>query len=194
MSLKDRIKRARAEIDNLRTLLDDMLRVSDLIDRLGEAGEPAPVDETDETPEPGPPPSLDAVWVLYKRHAPPGGLSPHALFAIFQWETGQGRSKLWKIGHNPGGMKYHPELEGLGHRYGSYRARDGNIYAKFPDVETGIKAHVAFLLQQRYALARNAAPKEAVLAIHNAGYAEGSEDWLKGVTGLAIKAVEERGP
>jgi len=120
------------------------------------------------------------------------GMHPATLEAIERWETGNYTSKLFVEANNPGGMKYRPELP-LGHNYGYYSARDGNTYAKFPDWARGVIAHGIFFKQKRYdGIRQTEDPMAEVDAIHNAGYAEHSEEWRGGVKAIVAKILDRK--
>lgn len=165
----------------------------------------AVVPPTSSTPPPTvyAPPVLPTEWpgpdsaevrAVLDQVAHDAGMHPATLEAIERWETGNYTSKLFTSVWNPGGMKYRPELT-LGHIFGSYTAADGNVYAKFPDWVRGIVAHGMFFKQTRYdGIRRTEDPRQEVQAIHAAGYAEYSEEWLNGVLSLVERVLARGGP
>lgn len=133
------------------------------------------------------------IWRAAEEEAPKRGVRPETLVAIQVWESDWYTSKLFKVAHNVGGIKYRPELPSLGHKWGSYEAKDGNVYASWPNWRAGVAGHAQFLAQRRYDRVRQTEDVRAeVRAIHDAGYAEHSLDWLEGVTSLAVKFESER--
>lgn len=131
----------------------------------------------------------DKVFSLYRKYSAPSPMSAAALYSIWQWETGRGTSNLWTSAHNPGGLKYHPEIAGIDHSYGSVANSDGAM-AAFPDDETGIKAHFAWFTMPRYKAATEATSSaDQVQAIFDAGYAA-DPGWISGV--LALVAINEK--
>lgn len=135
------------------------------------------------------------VWRAAEEEAPKVGVQPETLVAIQVWESAWYLSPLFKTANNVGGVKYRPDLEILGHVHGSYTAKDGNVYAKWPDWRAGIAGHAQFLAQRRYDGIRQTDDVTAeVRAIHEAGYAEMSQEWLAGVTALATRFWKERHP
>ena len=133
------------------------------------------------------------VWILADEVAPTVGLTAEVLVAIEVWETAWYTSRLWRQGLNPGGMKDNPALDRLGFTYGTYEAADGNVYETFPDWKTGVRSHAAFFSQKRYDGVRSATkPAGKLLAIHEAGYAEHSQEWLDGTMGLLDRFLKGR--
>lgn len=116
---------------------------------------------------------------------------PDALYAIWHHETGHGVSKAWRLAHNPGGLKYHPEFEYLGHTFGLWQEKppDSVKYARFPSDEEGVRAHVRFLLNKRYAPARNLPPLAQARKIGELGYVEAGmlAGWLDSVSSILGK-------
>ena len=95
-------------------------------------------------------------------------------------ESGYGESSLSVNDYNFGGIKYNPNLPGVigyvlkdtmeykGGRKVAVKAK----FSKFKDVESGIRATIAVLMNDRYKAARLNAktPQEQVLMIARAGY------------------------
>lgn len=133
------------------------------------------------------------VWRAAREEAPKNGVRPETLVAIQVWESAWYTSRLFQTANNVGGIKYRPDLINLGHNHGSYKAKDGNVYAAFPNWREGVAAHARFLSQRRYDRVRQTEDvTEEVRAIHDAGYAEHSMDWLEGVTALARRFEKEQ--
>lgn len=133
-----------------------------------------------------PPSSIEAMVALAAIES--GAIYPAVLEAIERWETGHYKSKLWLLANNPGGIKYRENLPGLAGE--PYVGKGGIKYMRYASQLEGIRAHARFFLQPRYKAAREATdPIAQVLAIHEAGYAEKSPEWLEGVTALTRKAL-----
>lgn len=110
-------------------------------------------------------------------------------------ESGWGTSSLTKEANNFGGIKYAPNLPGVigfvtKDTTEYVRGRRVNVkarFSKFKDVESGIRATITVLLNDRYKNARLNAktPEEQVLMIVRAGYsttpAQKYLDNLKGI-------------
>ena len=133
-----------------------------------------------------------AIWEAANEEAPKVGLRPVTLVAIQVWESAWYTSKLFRAAWNVGGVKYRPDLPALGHTHGYYQATDGNKYAVWPSWRDGIAGHAQFLRQRRYDAVRQTEDAASeVRAIHDAGYAEYSQEWLSGITGLVNKFQKE---
>lgn len=133
-------------------------------------------------------PDETGVWQLYLKYSQSeiGTITAVTAFSIWQWETGHGTSRLWLKGHNPGGLKYHPEIATVGHTFGSLSGSDGTM-AAFPDATEGVKAHFRWFAMSRYQAAREASSHEQeAVEIFKAGYAE-DPGWLSGVMALIRK-------
>lgn len=151
---------------------------------------PAPVDELAWTEGEIP---VEA-WSMIDRAAWICGLTPEVLAAIMVHESAWFTSKLFREGHNPGGMKYYPTLfAGFRIQIGKYTAKDGNEYSIFKDWQDGFIAMGYFLTQTRYdGIRLTEDPAAEILAIHDAGYAEGAESWLTSVEMLHAKIATIR--
>lgn len=128
----------------------------------------------------------EGAWAMIDRAARICGETPEALAAMMVHETGWFLSKLFEKGHNPGGIKHYPTLfAGFGIQIGKYVAEDGNEYSTFEDWQEGFLAMGYFLTQTRYDdIRKTEDPVAEILAIHEAGYAEKSQSWLRDVTAL----------
>lgn len=134
------------------------------------------------------------VWRVIEAEAPRAGVEPETLAAIQVWESNWYTSPLFRAAWNVGGVKYRPDIELLKHEHGSYTAKDGNVYAAWPDWQAGIAGHALFLTQKRYdGIRKTDDPVAELEAIHQAGYAELSEDWRAGTKALAERFLKERG-
>lgn len=116
-------------------------------------------------------------------------------------ESNYGQSGLTKEANNFGGIKYTPNLQGVV----GYVTKDTTEYkngvkinvqqkfAKFRDVESGVRATIEVLLKDRYKSARDNAktPEEQVLMIAKAGYTTTPPDkYLSLVKGI-IEATQD---
>jgi hypothetical protein len=108
-------------------------------------------------------------------------IDPIVMAAIQVHETGWYTSRLWREANNPGGMKYSPTTQRIG------ATQDGD-FAAWPSWVDGVIAHAKFFAQSRYDGIRKTKDRRAqVLAIHEAGYAELSQEWLSIVNTLVDK-------
>lgn len=136
----------------------------------------------------------EGAWSVIDRAARICGITPEALAAIMVHESAWFTSELFKEGHNPGGIKHYPTLfAGFGIHVGKYVAADGNEYSTFEDWQEGMLAMGYFLTQTRYdGIRKTEDPAAEILAIHEAGYAEHSQDWLDNVSALCRKLIDRR--
>lgn len=116
-------------------------------------------------------------------------------------ESGWGESSLTKEANNFGGIKYAPNLPGvtgfvLKDTTEFVRGRRVNVkakFSKFRDVESGIRATITVLLNDRYKNARLNAktPEEQVLMIARAGYTTTPpQQYLNSLKGI-IEATQD---
>jgi flagellum-specific peptidoglycan hydrolase FlgJ len=116
-------------------------------------------------------------------------------------ESGWGTSSLTKEANNFGGIKYAPNLPGVigfvtKDTTEYVRGRRVNVkarFSKFKDVESGIRATITVLLNDRYKNARLNAktPEEQVLMIVRAGYSTTpAQKYLASLQGI-IEATQD---
>jgi flagellum-specific peptidoglycan hydrolase FlgJ len=116
-------------------------------------------------------------------------------------ESGWGTSSLTKEANNFGGIKYAPNLPGVigfvtKDTTEYVRGRRVNVkarFSKFKDVESGIRATITVLLNDRYKNARLNAktPEEQVLMIVRAGYSTTpAQKYLANLQGI-IEATQD---
>ena len=128
------------------------------------------------------------------------GLFFPAVMAQSALESGYGKT-IPEGSNNFAGIKYNPDLPGVV----GYVSADTTEYkkgvpyktvqkfAKFKDVESGFRAHIDVLLEDRYAKARDTAktPEDQILMIAKAGYTTGNPiEYLNLMKGI-IEAMRD---
>lgn len=124
-----------------------------------------------------------------------------AIAALKMFESGYGRSQLAQQAFNFGGVKYNPNKHSdfitmPTTEYVNGKQVTQNLkFAKFKDVEDGLKNNIGVLMLDRYKKAREATtPEEQIIAIVKGGYSTTPPNtYLNNMKGLIKRVAKKTG-